>query len=203
MLQGGSDFGPAGLPVSENRFFILASLPTDRVFSNIFSVIVTADLTIKRYPNSAHEMRNGFLPERARTWKGYVRQSCLVRREKNISRGTIPASISGWQPCVCIVEECCCKKSGRLRLYARCIDASKRNSCSGMKIWSLLGLSRGFALLPDWVRSMLSVKSHTRSRAAHRRFITSVVRETFSFIALLQPGYALHNFICWERWKPV
>lgn len=35
MLQGGSDFDPAGLPVSENRFFILASLPTDRVFSNI------------------------------------------------------------------------------------------------------------------------------------------------------------------------
>jgi len=211
MLRRGSDFGPAGFSVSENRLFIFHRRPfrpqrTKRVFS-YFSRHCHGWLDNQNAIQTA-QMRNGFLPERARTWKGYahVRQSCL-RREKNISRYNTCQHFRLTALVCALWKNAVVKKSGRLRLYkcvrCACIDASKRNSCSGMKIWSLLGLEGLLFYLTEsevHIRCCQSSRTHTHTHSrVHRRFITSVVRETFSFIALLQPRLRIAQFYWWRN----
>lgn len=173
MLRRGSDFGPAGLSVLENRFFIFhagvhfAPNGPTASFHIFFLVIVTADLTIKTLSKQRRWEMVSSLNEHAAPEKGMWGNRVCARGKKYQQVQYLPAfQVDSLGVCA-LWKNAVVKKNGRLRLYkcavCLCIDASKRNSCSGMKIWSLLGLEGLLFYLTESEALAVSQVAHTHS----------------------------------------
>ena len=120
MLRRGSDFGPAGFSVSENRFFIFHGRPcrpqrTKRVFSYFFSSLSRLTWQSKRYPNSADE--KWFPPWASTHLKRVCACEAIVSAEgKKYQQVQYLPAFQVDSLGVCIVEECCCKKKWKVAL---------------------------------------------------------------------------------------